>query len=156
MGHVILWNDENGNVVICSPAPKPHIENYLQRELGEEEYWEMVMATAHQDGRVVAIEDLPSNDYIDQWKLEGFDVSICPVKVKDKLLQELRARRDALLDSSDKKMSQMRDLNNTKEIAKLKVYRQDLRDITEELKALEAVSVEKVEGVYNDILSKLV
>ncbi len=81
------------------------------------------------------------NAWCDVGLSKGIDIDL--VKAKDIQLEKLRVVRDAALKGSDGEMMCAMELQDEKEIERLKTLRQGLRDATNALKSLE------VSG-YND------
>lgn len=134
-----LVKKNNGSVAITSIISNNTIEAEIKK-WSQEEREEVVLT------REITESDLPSdrefrNAWTDATQESRVDIDLA--KAKELKLAELRAKRNALLDASDKEMTRALELEDAEKIAALKAARQALRDATEPLKALQ------VSG-YND------
>ena len=141
---------ENNQVSIVSPAAKWQIEK-TTGPLTDKEYEERVKTKSTPVDAVNVRDiddiDIPSdrelrNAWVDVTEESRIDIDC--TKAKDIRLSQLRKIRDEALEKSDIEITRAMEDGNQADIDKLKVYRQELRDVTNPLKA------EDTTGKYND------
>lgn len=143
----IVYSRQDGGVSIVIPVPKVKLEKQLGA-MTDAEYEAHVIQRSIPEGlayRHIEDADIPATrEFRNAWEdsQPGTQIDICCAKARDIMLERLRVERDALLVVEDKNF--MKALEKGEDTSAIATKKQELRDATETLKALQ------VEGVYND------
>ena len=139
----LMYTRPDGGVNIVIPAPKADIEKVLG-PLTDAEYEAHVKARSlpkdATNVKSISDGDLPDDrTYRNAWVLDNSTdkVDLHLDKVKEIVLTELREKRNRLLVEADGEYNRAVETEDTKKAAKLKSYKQKLRDVTEDLKAID-------------------
>lgn len=145
----IIYTKPDGKVVIVTPVSKDNLEKVLGVLTTEQYENHVIERSIPSDAikvRYLKDSDIPSNrEFRDAW-VDTSELSIIDIdleKAKDIKLKELRNKRNAKLDETDKEYLKL--LSKGEDTSYLIKEKQRLRDITEDLKALD------VTGKINDI-----
>lgn len=152
----LIYTRADGGVSIVIPVPKSHLEKVFGK-LTDAQYEKHVIARSIPAGteyRELADTDIPSSrEFRDAWVdvTSESTVDICCEKARDLKLSELRERRNRKLAETDIQMTRALEQNDTAKRDALKTTRQNLRNITDPLKALNVTGKVNDEALLNEI-----
>lgn len=141
---------EDDGLSVVIPAPKEQLEKVLG-PLSQEDYekhvWDRSIPKDAINPRVLPDDGLPSsrefrNAWCDVTPEASVDIDL--VKAKDLKLEEMRVKRQAALDKTDRDYIAALSKGDDAQVNAVKLEKQRLRDLTTSLKTL------SVKG-YNDI-----
>lgn len=138
MYRVFVVKTENGVTVMWPTSAVPEgmsIEEFALTVVPEGSDWRAIKPLELPNSREFR------NAWVDVTPEPQIDIDLA--KAKEIQLERLRAARNAELAATDGLLARALEQNNAAELEKLRVKRQALRDVTEELKAVPA-------GGYND------
>lgn len=143
----LIYTDEDGVLCVVLPEKKERIE-LVMGPMTDEEYRQHVIDRSIPPGhthRVIEVSVLPPDRlFRNAWEdsQPGNQIDICCQKAKEIALVNLRYARDKKLEFLDRKF--MIAFERGTDLEVIKTRKQDLRDITEPLKAV------TVTGKFND------
>ena len=136
MSHVIIFENDNGGVSVCTPTGELPIDKVLEKDV-----------PANRNARIIPAADLPNqdNDFFNAWEMNGATITVNLDKAKAITKDRLRAERAPLLVAQD--VLFQRALESSADTTAIVAEKQRLRDITnlavsattlDELRALKA------------------
>lgn len=141
----ILYTRPDGGISIVIPAPIEHLRRTRPKMTVEEYEARVRERSIPADAinvRDISDADLPSSrEFRDAWCdiTPESKIDIDCTKAKEIAIAQLRERRNAKLEATDKLYMQALEANDTTKLNELKTVRQQLRDATEPLKALDTL-----------------
>lgn len=137
----IVWQKPDGSLAITIPAdPTADIESVAAHAQNAD-------PSLSDCVRLDNVESLPNRRFRNCWRYnEKIEVDID--LAKQQVLAEVRMERNKLLDASDKEAARLADIGTPEEQAKLKVYRQQLRDLPVVIET-ELMLIEDVKDLEN-------
>lgn len=109
---------------------------------------------ANVESVVEASEDkvLPLDEFRDAWTLNGKDIGYDLEKARGLQLERIRVARAPLLAALDIEYQRADEENDAEQKQAIAARKKELRDCTEELKALELTSLDYIRDAYPEIL----
>lgn len=149
----------DGSVTLTMFAAKELIMRDLKlKTMTDAEYEEFCLNRLKQEspadtGHTKLADDyvLPDLEYFNAWVQKGQALDYDLVKAKNIALTNLRAKRDPLMAKYDGLQSRAVDLEDATEIAKVKIFKAELRGATDALKALTPLSIEDIKNATPDL-----
>lgn len=138
----IVYTRPDGGVSIIHPAAKHNIEKVMG-PMTDAEYEAHVLARSipadATNVRYIDDADIPTdrefrNAWVDVTEAKSLDV--CCNKAKEVALEKLRLLRNKALESTDIEMTRALEDNDQGKVTALREKRMNLRNVTEELKAV--------------------
>ncbi len=119
MSHVIIFENDNGGVSVCTPTGELPIDKVLEKDV-----------PANRNARIVPAADLPNqdNDFFNAWEMNGATITVNLDKAKAITKDRLRAERAPLLVAQD--VLYMRATEASQDTTAIVAEKQRLRDIT--------------------------
>ena len=119
MSHVIIFENDNGGVSVCTPTGELPIDKVLEKDV-----------PANRNARIVPAADLPNqdNDFFNAWEMNGATITVNLDKAKAITKDRLRAERTPLLAAQD--VLYMRATEASQDTTAIVAEKQRLRDIT--------------------------
>jgi hypothetical protein len=152
----LIYTTSEGKVCVVHPAPKANVEAKMGK-LTDAQYKKHVIARSIPEGvtyRELADTDIPaSREFRNAWVDVTTEsrIDICCEKARDLKLGELRAKRNKKLAETDVEMTRALEQNDTAKRDALKTIRQNLRNITDPLKALNVTGKVNDEALLEEI-----
>lgn len=144
MNKIIYTRPDDGGVTILIPTPKEILEK-VHGEMTDEQYEHRVRTRSIPmnaiNVRDIFDVDIPqSRELRDAWcdVTPQSSIDISCQKAKDIYLEKLRQIRDEKLKKSDLDLMIANEFGDIDEVERLKTYREQLRNATETLKAIDA------------------
>ena len=136
MSHVIIFENDNGGVSVCTPTGELPIDKVLEKDV-----------PANRNARIIPAADLPNqdNDFFNAWEMNGATITVNLDKAKAITKDRLRAERAPLLVAQD--VLFQRALESSADTTAIVAEKERLRNITsladsattlDELRALKA------------------
>lgn len=150
----ILYSRIDGGVSIVTAAPKIDLEKVLG-PLTDDEYKKHVIDKSVPDDVVNFLEVpddyvFPDREFRNAWQLVDGTITYDLEKARMIQLDRIRSARVPELQKLDIEL--IKALENGSPIEELKTRRQEMRDITEPLKAMALKSIEDVKKAFPEIL----
>lgn len=124
----IIWKKADGSIAVTIPAP-----NGRHKDEKESDWIERVALKAKPEGAVrcadCKAEDLPKRYFRNCWRDTGSKVEINMPLARTQKMNEIRTKRDKLLDDSDKEHMRLQAVGTSQEKQDMETYRQTLRDV---------------------------
>ena len=134
------YKSAEGSVYLTTGSPKPQIEYIFGKELTDEEYKEIIKASCQPaegcDVIEVNPEDLPDDDLFPCWEIDGNKIRINFDKLRDWGLKRIRSLREPAFKDLDLKVTRALEDGDTETLENVKLTKNKLRNITEEIKSL--------------------
>ena len=124
----IIWEQPDGSIAITIPAPKGRRVNEV-----EEDWIERVAVKAKPSGAIrhpdCNSEDLPKRYFRSCWRYTNLKVDVDMPLARVQKMNEIREKRNKLLDDSDKEHLRLQAVGSAQEKQDMEIYRQFLRDV---------------------------
>lgn len=126
--HRIVWKNTDETIAVTIPAP-----NGRRKDETEKDWFERVALKAHPAGAVrcsdCKAEDLPKRYFRNCWRESNGNVEIDLPLARVQKMDEIRTKRNKLLDESDKEYMRLQAVGIISEKQDMETYRQSLRDL---------------------------
>ncbi len=140
MAKAIVWQAPDGSLRITHPNDKPHPwgDPPLEGETEQHYLDRHAMIALSSDPSLKECTRLSDHDidalpatrrWRNCWRHDGKGVAIDLALTKEQRLAEIRLERNAALDGTDKDMARLNEIGTAEQVAAMKAYRQQLRDI---------------------------
>ena len=136
MKHIAYKRPDGGVNIVC-PHPDVPLDDVMAKDVPPD-------AT-----EVQVLDKLPSRAYRDAWVLSGGVVTHDMEKARELKMAEIRAERDKRLAATDGVYLRAQERGDDTEAAKLKEYRQGLRDLPAKV-ALDVETPEELKALQPD------
>lgn len=132
---VIIFQNENGGVAICTPTGEIPIEAVMEKDVPK-----------NSGARIVNSENLPSQDFdfFDAWEMNETSITINLAKAKELTKERLRYERLPLLQAQD--ILYMKSLEQGQDTTAIVAEKNRLRNIT--LLADESNTLEELRNLH--------
>jgi len=151
---VVYKDPDSDGVIVVTPINKEVLEEQFG-ELTVPEYESLILRGVPADVTeyfVLTVEDLPADrEYRAAWRLSPEGAVYIDLQLATKMsLERIREKRAPLLVESDNLFMREVELDNKEKIAELKIYRQQLRDVTADVKTVQSIAelITAMEAAY--------